>query len=100
MSAGDRNRSASSLARDAWTTRKGRAPQQCASSKSDTLLAAMPIGARQVLVISAKCRYFSAVQNVAIGPSRQAAFFGPTSLTGHCGHGWTCSLPRPVAIDP
>ena len=21
------------------------------------------------------------------------------SLTGHCGHGWTCSLPRPVAID-
>jgi hypothetical protein len=19
---------------------------------------------------------------------------------GHCGHGWTCSLPRPVAIDP
>src|SRR4051812_5592975 len=22
---------------------------------------------------------------------------GPTS--GHCGHGWTCSLPRPVAID-
>jgi hypothetical protein len=35
-----------------------------------------------------------------LGPSRQAAFFGPTSLTGHCGHGWTCSLPRPVAIDP
>ena len=24
---------------------------------------------------------------------------GRASLTGHCGHGWTCSLPRPVAID-
>ena len=22
------------------------------------------------------------------------------SLTGHCGHGWTCSLPRPIAIYP
>jgi hypothetical protein len=27
-------------------------------------------------------------------------FLGRPSLTGHCGHGWTCSLPRPVAIDP
>src|SRR6202030_1421561 len=27
-------------------------------------------------------------------------FSGRPSLTGHCGHGWTCSLPRPVAIDP
>jgi hypothetical protein len=27
-------------------------------------------------------------------------FSSLTSLTGHCGHGWTCSLPRPVAIDP
>jgi hypothetical protein len=26
-------------------------------------------------------------------------FDGQPSLTGHCGHGWTCSLPRPVAID-
>jgi hypothetical protein len=26
-------------------------------------------------------------------------FSGRPSLTGHCGHGWTCSLPRPVAID-
>ena len=25
---------------------------------------------------------------------------GRPSLTGHCGHGWTSSLPRPVAIDP
>src|SRR6266581_7116957 len=25
---------------------------------------------------------------------------GRASLTGHCGRGWTCSLPRPVAIDP
>ena len=24
---------------------------------------------------------------------------GRASLTGHCGHGCTCSLPRPVAID-
>ena len=22
------------------------------------------------------------------------------SLSEHCGHGWTCSLPRPVAIEP
>ena len=27
-------------------------------------------------------------------------FSGRPSLTGHCGHGWICSLPRPVAIDP
>jgi hypothetical protein len=27
-------------------------------------------------------------------------FSGRPSLTGHCGHGWTCSLPRPVAHDP
>jgi hypothetical protein len=33
------------------------------------------------------------------GPSRRAAFFGRSLLMGHCGHGWTCSLPRPVAID-
>jgi hypothetical protein len=26
-------------------------------------------------------------------------FSGRPSQTGHCGHGWTCSLPRPVAID-
>ena len=28
------------------------------------------------------------------------AFLGRLSLTGHCGHGWTCSLPHPVPIDP
>jgi hypothetical protein len=33
-----------------------------------------------------------------LGPLRQAAFSGRPSLTGHCGHGWTYSLPRPVAI--
>ena len=27
-------------------------------------------------------------------------FSGRPSLTGHCGHGWTCRLPRPVAHDP
>jgi putative ABC transport system substrate-binding protein len=27
-------------------------------------------------------------------------FSGRPSLTGHCGHCWTCSLPRPVAHDP
>ena len=27
-------------------------------------------------------------------------FSGRPSLTGHCGHGWTCSLPHPVAIGP
>ena len=27
-------------------------------------------------------------------------FSGRPSLTGHCGHGWTSSLPRPVASDP
>ena len=27
-------------------------------------------------------------------------FLSRPSLTGHCGHCWTCSLPRPVAIDP
>jgi hypothetical protein len=27
-------------------------------------------------------------------------FSGRPSLTGHCGHGWTCSLPRPAAMDP
>jgi hypothetical protein len=26
-------------------------------------------------------------------------FSSQPSLTGHCGHGWTCSLPRPIAID-
>src|SRR6476661_7989814 len=26
-------------------------------------------------------------------------FSGRPSLTGHCGHGWTCSLPHPVTID-
>jgi signal transduction histidine kinase len=26
-------------------------------------------------------------------------FSGRPSLTGHCGHCWTCSLPHPVAID-
>ena len=26
-------------------------------------------------------------------------FSGRPSLTGHCGHGWICSLPRPVVID-
>jgi hypothetical protein len=26
-------------------------------------------------------------------------FSGRPSLTGHRGHGWTCSLPRPVAIE-
>ena len=26
-------------------------------------------------------------------------FDGQPSLSGHCGHGWTCSLPGPVAID-
>jgi hypothetical protein len=25
---------------------------------------------------------------------------GRASQTGHCGRGWTCSLPRPVANDP
>ena len=29
-----------------------------------------------------------------------ATFPYPVSLTEHCGHGWTCSLPRPVAIGP
>ena len=24
---------------------------------------------------------------------------GRASLTEHCGHGWTCSLPRPIALD-
>jgi hypothetical protein len=24
---------------------------------------------------------------------------GQASLTEHCGHGWTCSLPGPIAID-
>ena len=24
---------------------------------------------------------------------------GQPSLSGHCGHGWTCRLPGPVAID-
>jgi hypothetical protein len=24
---------------------------------------------------------------------------GEPALSGHCRHGWTCSLPRPVAID-
>jgi hypothetical protein len=28
------------------------------------------------------------------------SFSGRPSLTGHCGHGWTYSVPRPVAIDP
>ena len=27
-------------------------------------------------------------------------FSGRPSLTGYCGHGWTCRLPRPVAHDP
>ena len=27
-------------------------------------------------------------------------FSSRPSLTGHCGHGWTSSLPRPVASDP
>jgi hypothetical protein len=27
-------------------------------------------------------------------------FSGRPSLTGHCGHCWTCSLPSPVAHDP
>src|SRR5580692_6180741 len=27
-------------------------------------------------------------------------FSGRPSLTGHCGHGWTCSLPRLVENDP
>src|ERR1700720_2991285 len=27
-------------------------------------------------------------------------FLSRPSLTGHCGHGWTSSLPRPVASDP
>jgi hypothetical protein len=27
-------------------------------------------------------------------------FDGQPSLSGHCGHGWTCSLPRPVARQP
>src|SRR4029077_14307348 len=27
-------------------------------------------------------------------------FLSRPSLTGHCGHCWTCSLPRPVAHDP
>jgi hypothetical protein len=28
-------------------------------------------------------------------------FSGPTVANGgHCGHGWTRSLPHPVAIDP
>ena len=26
-------------------------------------------------------------------------FDGQPSLSGHCGHGWTCRLPGPVAID-
>ena len=26
-------------------------------------------------------------------------FSGRPSLTGYCGRGWTCNLPRPVAID-
>jgi ABC-type uncharacterized transport system substrate-binding protein len=31
-------------------------------------------------------------------PSDRPPFSGRPSLTGHFGHGWTCSLPRPVAI--
>ena len=31
--------------------------------------------------------------------SDRPSFSGRPSLTGHCGHCWTCSLPRPVAID-
>ena len=27
-------------------------------------------------------------------------FSSRTSLTGHCGRGWACSLPRPIAFDP
>jgi hypothetical protein len=36
-----------------------------------------------------------------IGPFTTGCLFrGRPSVTEHCGHGWTCSLPRPVAIDP
>ena len=35
-----------------------------------------------------------------VGPLRQAAFFGPTVANGALRtHGWTCSLPHPVAND-
>ena len=36
-----------------------------------------------------------------IGPFTTGCLFrGRPTVTEHCGHGWTCSLPRPVAIDP
>jgi hypothetical protein len=42
------------------------------------------------------------VQPAQVNPKRisELAFFGPTVANGHCGHGWTCSLPRPVENDP
>ena len=47
-----------------------------------------------------KCELAIKIKKAPVGPSRQAAFFGPTSLTGHCGHGWIRSLPRAVVHDP
>ena len=35
-----------------------------------------------------KCELAIKIKKAPVGPSRQAAFFGLTSLTGHCGHSW------------
>ncbi len=37
---------------------------------------------------------------VAFWVNDRSRFSGRPSLTGHCGHGPTCSLPGPVANDP
>jgi hypothetical protein len=43
---------------------------------------------------------FAALRDSVVGPSRHAAFYGPTVANGALRTCWTCNLPRPVVIDP
>jgi hypothetical protein len=39
------------------------------------------------------------MSSVVMAHSNGRHFDGRPSLSGHCGRGWTCNLPGPIAID-
>jgi hypothetical protein len=49
---------------------------------------------------SSQCRWLQLSVCRPLAHHDRPPFSGRPSLTGHCGHGWTSSLPGPVASDP
>jgi hypothetical protein len=56
--------------------------------------------ARSPTWITFRCRHLLHCICRSLALNDGPPFSGRPSLTVHCGHGWTCSLPRPVATDP